>query len=68
MNRDTEIFLNSIPNDNLLDRTKFKAFADYKFNIAKIMIFVIGRVEIVWAKKEMLVIRVVKSWDFVIDN
>ena len=37
--------VNSLPNDNFLDRTKFKAFGDDKLNVAKIMISVFYRVE-----------------------
>ena len=39
------MLLNSLPNDNFLDRTKFKAFADDKLYVAKIMICVFDRVE-----------------------
>ena len=33
------VYLNSLPNDNFLDWTKFKAVADNKLNVAKTMIF-----------------------------
>ena len=33
-------YFNSLPNDKILARTKFKALADDKFIVAKIMIFV----------------------------
>ena len=37
--------VNSLPNDKFLDRTKLKAFADDKLNIAVMMISLIDRVE-----------------------
>ena len=46
------VMLNSLPNDKFLDRTKFKAFADDKFKIAKIMIYVFHRVENLEGKVE----------------
>ena len=36
---------NSLPNDKILDVTKLKAFADDKLNVARMMIFVLDRVE-----------------------
>ena len=39
-------------NDNILNRTKFKAFADDKLNVAKIMISVFDRVENIVGKGE----------------
>ena len=38
--------INPIPNDEVLDVTKLKAFADNKLNIAKMTISLFGRVEI----------------------
>ena len=35
----------SLPNDIILDRTKLKAFADDKLNVAVLMIFLFDRVE-----------------------
>ena len=37
--------LDSLPNDNILDMTKLKAFADEKLNVAKMMISLLNRVE-----------------------
>ena len=34
------MLFNSLQADNYLDKTKFKAFADNKLNVAKIMIYV----------------------------
>ena len=42
---------NSVPNDKILDWSKFKAFADYKIKLAK-MIFVFYRVENTVGKRE----------------
>ena len=36
---------NSIPNDRILDRSKFKGFADNKMNVTENLKFVKGRVE-----------------------
>ena len=38
------LFLNSLPNDNFLDWSKLKAFADDKTNVTEKMKFVLGRV------------------------
>ena len=43
---------NSLPNDKILDWTKFRAFADDKLNVAKMMIFVCDRVENIVRKGE----------------
>ena len=37
--------VDSLPNDKILALTKLKAFADDKFNVAKLMISVFNRVE-----------------------
>jgi hypothetical protein len=37
--------MNSLPNDKILGLTKLKAFADDKFNVAKMMISLFDRVE-----------------------
>ena len=42
----------SLPNKNFLDWTKFKALADDKLNVAKIMIYVFDRVEHIVEKEE----------------
>ena len=47
--------LNSLPNNNFLDWNKLKAFADYKLNVATIMISVFDRVENIVGKKEIAV-------------
>ena len=44
--------INSLPNDNFLDWTKFKAFADDKSNVAKNLIFLFDRVENIVGKGE----------------
>ena len=38
-------YINSLPNGTILDWTKFKAFANDKLNVAKIMISVLDRAE-----------------------
>ena len=44
--------LNSLPNDDIFDLTKFKAFADNKQNIAKIIVSVFDRTENIVGKGE----------------
>ena len=44
--------VNSLPRDKNLDRTKFRAFADDKLNVAKIAISVSDRVENIVGKGE----------------
>ena len=44
--------ISSLPNDNFLDWTKFKAFADDNLNVAKRMISVYDRVENIVGKGE----------------
>ena len=44
--------VNSLSNDNFLDWTKFKAFADDNLNVSGIMTFVIDRVENIVGKGE----------------
>ena len=44
-------FINSLPNDNFLDRTKLKAFAYNKSNLAKMMISVFDRTENIGGKR-----------------
>ena len=36
--------VNTLPNEEILDETKLKAFRDDKFNIAKMTIFLVDRV------------------------
>ena len=43
---------NSLPNDNILDWSKLKAFADNKIKVLKTMIFVFDRVENIAGEKE----------------
>ena len=38
-------WVNSLPNDKMLDLSKFKAFADDNSNVAKMAKFVIDRIE-----------------------
>ena len=45
-------FVNFLPNDQILDWSKLKAFADDKMNVAETMIYVYGRVENVVGKGE----------------
>ena len=44
--------LNSLPNDKFLHKPKFKAFADDKIIVAKLMIYDSGRVENIVGKGE----------------
>ena len=43
---------NSLPIDKILDRTKLKAFADDKLNVAKMIIFLLNRIENIVKKGE----------------
>ena len=45
-------FLNSLPNNYFLNWIKFKAFADDKLNVAKIVTYVFDRVENIMGKGE----------------
>ena len=45
-------FMNSLPNDKILDGGKFKAFADIKIKSNKIMIFILDRIENIVGKGE----------------
>ena len=40
----TAKIFNSLPNDKILDQSKFKAFADDKINVTQKLKFVLGRV------------------------
>ena len=42
----------SLPNDKILNMTKFKAFADNKLNVAQMMISVFDRIENIVGKGE----------------
>ena len=46
------ILLNSLPNGKILDWSKFKAFADDKIEVMKIIIFVFDRIENIMGKGE----------------
>ena len=47
------MLLNSVPNNNILGQTNFRAFADDKINETQMMISVFDKVEdIVWKKKK----------------
>ena len=46
------LFLKSLTNSNNLNSTKFKAFADNKLNVAKMMISLFDRVENIVGKGE----------------
>ena len=39
------MYVNSFPHDKILDRTKWKAFADDKLNVTKMSISVFDRIE-----------------------
>ena len=72
-------YLNSLPNDKILDRSKFKALVDDKLNAMEKLKFVLGRVENMVGKGEnagyqhfllfplcfqkVSFLGVVKSWD-----
>ena len=44
------LLLNSLPNDKILDKSKFKAFADDKIILTQKLKFVLGRVESIVGK------------------
>ena len=48
----TRSTLNSLPNDKILDWSKFKAFADDKIKVLKMIIFVLDRDENIVGKGE----------------
>ena len=47
--------INPLPNDNFLDVTKLKAFADDKLNAAKRSFFSLIEQKTLWEKEKMLV-------------
>ena len=47
-----DLHCNSLPNNNILDWTKLKAFADDKLNLTKNLKLVLGRVENIVGKGE----------------
>ena len=44
--------VNCLPNDKILERLKFKAFADDKINVTDKLNFILGRVENIVGKGE----------------
>ena len=52
VNQTTNCRLNPLPNDNILDWSKFKAFADNKTNVTENMKFILGRAESTVGKGE----------------
>ena len=46
------MLINSLPNEKLLDGSKFKAFADDNINMTEKFKFVLGRVENIMEKGE----------------
>ena len=50
------LFLNSIPNDKILDWFKFKAFAEDKIKVLKMIMFVFDKVENIMGKGETLLL------------
>ena len=78
----TGIMFNSLPNDKILDWSKFKAFADAKIDLTQYLNFALGRVENILGKgenagyqhfflfpkcfQESTSLRVVKSLDCVV--
>ena len=75
---------NSVPNNEILDWSKLKAFADNKIKLANMMIFAFERVENIVGKGEnaghqhfilfiqcfqkAFHLRSLKSWDCVVEN
>ena len=55
-------WVNLLPNNNFLDLTKFKAFADDKLYVAKIMIPVSDRVENIVGKGEKMLVTSILSF------
>ena len=47
-----EVWVNSLPNDKIMDRSKLKAFADDNFSLALIIWFVCSTVENIVEKGE----------------
>ena len=80
----SENFLNSLPNDKILDQSKFKTFADDIIKIFKMMISVFDRVENIVGKGDKcwlpafslfpsmfskgFLLRIVKSCDCVVKS
>ena len=49
------MLFNSLPNDNILDVTQWKAFVDYKSNVAKMTISLFDELKTLWEKGNTLV-------------
>ena len=76
--------INPIIDDKFFDRTKFKAVADDKIDVAKTMLSVFDQIEKHWGKErkgwlrafspfptmfsKCLFFRVIKSWDCVVKS
>ena len=45
-------YLNSLPNDKILDQSKLKAFTDDQINATMKLKFVLGMIENIWGKGE----------------
>ena len=67
--------INPLPNDKFFDFTKLKAFADDKFKVAKMMIFLLDRAKKkLWENRfqqlfsKVVFFRVIKSRDRVVQN
>ena len=54
--------LNSLPNDKILDWSKWKAFADDKLNVTENLKFVLGRVENIAGKGEKMLVTSIFSF------
>ena len=51
-----------LPNDKILDVTKFKAFADDKLNASKLIVFSLTEWKTLWEKEKMLFSVVFSLW------
>ena len=47
-----EVLLNPVPNDKILDQSKFKAFADDKLKVIQMAKFVLDKLENIMGKEE----------------
>ena len=65
------IWLNSLPQDKILDATKLEVFADNKINVVQMMISVFDRVEKHCGKRsyqKASCFKAVESWDCVVKS
>ena len=53
---------NSLPNDKLLDWSKFKEFSDDKINVNRKLKFGMGRIENIVGKKEKMLVASIFSF------